>query len=562
MSEPALSVPREKHLYWGRIPVPLKGATSHFFVAGASGSGKTILLERLLYSALHHENLNPAWRFLIYDPKQDAIPTLCDMLYGFSPTLLNPLDSRADVWDLHEDIDTPSVAREFACTLVPDEKENHNPFFSWAVQDLITGSIVALRRSVATGAKWTFRDLLWLLFNTCTESGRRDFERVVSQFSDTERLLEYFATGETASNIRATIMATLSKFEPVAASWQARLDSGSGELFSFKKWCGREVETTASELVAKLGGLASPPIPVDYRQLASQVVILGIDETSRTAVDAINRAMFIRFTQIALSRPNLKAGTDLQREAMTWVFLDETREAGHLETLTHLLNKGRSKGIAVALGFQDIQGLKDAYGETKAEEMIGQCSTFAVLRLRNPATAEWASSLFGDYYTITQTSGESVGTSVSMSRGTSTERRRKLLDSDFFNLPTVEAEEGVSGYFECPWISRKGKAENFNPRLHIPFKDALWKDAQHRLLSAEQYMGGSALGHGPNWGSGDWIPGYVCDATAQSVTEFNRSNYQVLSKSPTRGAKSKAARQSKREQELPTFGKPTDGVGG
>lgn len=520
-------VPRTPNLSWGKIPIPLKGAASHFFVAGASGSGKTVLLEKLLFSALHHPRLNPAWRFLVYDPKQDAIPTLTSMLYGCMPIILNPLDQRGAIWDVHEDIDSPSVAREFASILIPEEKNAQNPFFVWSVQDLVAGTAVALRRSIKQGHKWTFGDLLWLLFNTGTESGRRNFDQIVSRYPDTERLKDYFSVNDTGGNIRATIMATLSKYEPIAAAWQHRLESGQGNLFSFKDWLTTNRYLDEERVSVGLLDSTASAIPVAYDELAKRVAVIGVDETSRTAVDAINRAMFIRFSQLALSRPNISGDSALDNESLTWVVLDEVREAGHLETLPSILNKGRSKGICVAMGFQDIQGLMEAYGENRAKEMIGQCSTFAVLRLRNPATAEWASSLFGEYYTITNTASESIGSSVNISRGTGTERRRKLLDSDFFDLPTAESAGGICGFFECPWKPCPVDAGSFNPLLAVKFAELHWSTEQYSLLNDVRGGPLEQRGCGTSWNGRRRLVGYLpMQEQTQTLQSFDCKKFQ------------------------------------
>ncbi|MGE4211698.1 MAG: type IV secretion system DNA-binding domain-containing protein, partial [Oligoflexales bacterium] len=42
------------------------------------------------------------------------------------------------------------------------------------------------------------------------------------------------------------------------------------------------------------------------------------------------------------------------------------------------------KGAAVVLSFQDIDGLRSVYGKDEANEMTGQCSSYAVFRLQSP----------------------------------------------------------------------------------------------------------------------------------------------------------------------------------
>lgn len=53
------------------------------------------------------------------------------------------------------------------------------------------------------------------------------------------------------------------------------------------------------------------------------------------------------------------------------MFLDELRDLGRLDALNRLLLKGRSKNVSVVLGFQDIEGLREVYGDKVANEIVG-----------------------------------------------------------------------------------------------------------------------------------------------------------------------------------------------
>src|SRR5262249_19376606 len=122
---------------------------------------------------------------------------------------------------------------------------------------------------------------------------------------------------------------------------------------------------------------------------------------------------------------------------------------------SRLLTKGRSKGAAVVLGFQDIAGLYDVYGKEVAEELVGQCSTKAILRLNSPETAAWASRVLGTHEVIESRRGQSrsyqrsltaKGTwGDSISHGLAT--RPLVLESEFFDLPETNPENGLTGYF-------------------------------------------------------------------------------------------------------------------
>ena len=92
------------------------------------------------------------------------------------------------------------------------------------------------------------------------------------------------------------------------------------------------------------------------------ILILANDEENRAAIDTINQLLFKRLSELVLARGERPEAS----RRTTWFLLDEVRQAGRLDGLSALMTKGRSKGAAVLLGFQDIHGLHEVYGrETK-----------------------------------------------------------------------------------------------------------------------------------------------------------------------------------------------------
>src|SRR5262249_53998029 len=155
-------------------------------------------------------------------------------------------------------------------------------------------------------------------------------------------------------------------------------------------------------------------------------------------LDAINRVLFQRLVELLLAQPEADG-------VRTYLFLDELRDAGKLDGLGRLLTKGRSKGCAAVLGFQDIEGLRDVYGERAANELVGQCGNKAILRLESPATAEWASQVLGEQEGYDRSRSE---TAVGLEKvsGTLSEhlaRRPAVLPSEFYCLPRAGPLNGL-----------------------------------------------------------------------------------------------------------------------
>ena len=232
----------------------------------------------------------------------------------------------------------------------------------------------------------------------------------------------------TVSNIRATLNARLAVYEPIAAAWQRAYDGDvkagkSPRRFSLIDWFKSD-----------------------------EVVVLGNDEASRAPLDAINRAMFKRITELILSRKELTEYEKESGDGLSWFFLDEVREAGELDGLGRLMTKGRTKGACVVLGFQDIDGMRDVYGTEVANEIVGQCAHVAILRLTSPTTAEWAASMFGSK--LANLSSSTIS-QEGMQMGRSQSEAKNVYSEEILFLPATSPKNGLTGYFKSSRVSRE-----------------------------------------------------------------------------------------------------------
>jgi len=402
---------------WGGIWVPIQEANKHFFIIGATGSGKTLSLRLLMQEVLplvggrRGDGTPLDHRALVYDAKQDMLAYLYGM--GIAPArikILNPFDARCAAWNIAADVTAPATALQIAAILIPEEKNSSQPFFANAARHLLYGVMLAF--ILASPGRWTFRDLCLAMRS---EEGMRD---ILSRSEHTEHLVAmYLNEGDTLNSVKATIAAKMMPYEVVAALW-----SRSTETVSLRDFLDPEKERL--------------------------LLVLGNAEESREAVDAINRVLFQRLSELVVGQPE-------SEERRTWIFLDEVREAGRLDGLRSLLLRGRSKGVCVVLGFQDIDGLKEVYGEYQAQEMVGQCGYKAILRLESPTTAEWASLHFGTVERVVKRASESSTFGQGMSRQTGEseqlEKTEIVLPIELLKIPPVNPRERrLAGFYLTP----------------------------------------------------------------------------------------------------------------
>lgn len=388
------------------LRLPSAEAVFHWLITASSGGGKTIIIRMVAQDQFPLIVPGSDRRAIIYDSKGDMLQILGSIELRCEVLVLNPFDERCVAWDVAGDIDTAAGAQQLAAALMPDHDETQK-FFIEAARQLV-GSVVVCLILLRPGL-WTLRDVLRI-----AESPTR-MRALFSTRPEAAGVVEkYLNAGETTlGSIIATIAARLGPYEPVAASWER-----AKRKISIKDWVRSE-----------------------------SILVLGNDESIRSVLDRINQLFIARVNTEILSMPD-------STSRRTWMVLDEVREAGKLDINSAML-RGRSKGLAIVLGFQDLEGLQHVYGEKVANEIIGQCGNKAFLRTESPKSAKWAESMMGYVELLEQvksTTNSSQGTSETVSEQKVV--RPVVMASEFMNLPPTNERNGLHGFYSLRSIGR------------------------------------------------------------------------------------------------------------
>lgn len=409
-------------------PFPFPGAeyltigsmSPHTAVIGSTGAGKTIILKHLMASILPApvQEGTLSFRAVIYDPKRELIPFLNGLGISDQQIIVtHPFDARSAAWNLAKDFVEPAQIEELAEILVPKSTAKHvdssNEFFADTsriiFQDVIYGLIEVQPND------WDLRDVV----ETVSRIGRlKAILKKTSNGTDSWntylRPLERDRQDRTALSILASLMTYARPFRSLAALWQH-----AERQFSLEEW-----------------------------HLSSGVLLLGADPSRNRTMQRVNQLLMKRVSQLALSR------NDERPVDLTWFFLDEVREAGKLDGLRRLMTEGRSKGVRVVLGFQDIEGLYSLYDEHEAEEMVGLCANRIVLHLDTPKTRKWASEFFGEEEAVLPTKGASDTTGHMPTSSDSTQwgigLRANMLPIEFHKLKLGNPVDGIELFFAIP----------------------------------------------------------------------------------------------------------------
>ncbi|MBI1827320.1 MAG: type IV secretion system DNA-binding domain-containing protein [Planctomycetes bacterium] len=435
-------------LDWGGMSLPETVSGGHFCVIGTTGSGKTVSLRLLMQSVLPQIRRGRGMRAVVFDDKRDLYSVVRGMGLTCPVVILNPFDGRSASWDMARDLHRePALATQIAATLIPQHKEDS--FFTSAARDLFAALLLAL--DAHANSRWTLRDALLCL------SDMSFLKHLLESVPYTQHVArEYLVakTETTATNVRQTISASIGALRPIAALW-----SQSRVSISLEDWAQGEY-----------------------------VLLLASDKSLGATMDALNRLLFQRAAELVL-----KYGSEDQR---TWLFLDETKEAGRFKALPTLLTEGRTKGARVVMGFQDINGMRAVYGQELANEITGMCANKALLLTDDAVTAKFESETLGDTEWLERmrsTSGDAKAGDTRWSENIS--QRSSVLPSEFMSLPPADrrrffgyfTSRGVGAYGGAVWFAKRiaGRAQGIPDFIPRPPSEQLlqpWTDADRSRL--------------------------------------------------------------------------------
>lgn len=399
------------HIYWGGHALPVDRNLSHFFIMGATRSGKTTLLRLMMQDALVNwtRGGQRRARAIIYDPNTDVVPLLVAMGIPESRIkILYPLDARSYAWDMCHDIRSKVDAEALAELLMHDTETKQDDWFSKAARTILAAAIVAFQTLFPES--WTFRQLVLTVTNP--ERLRLLLERV----PQSQGLLEnYGGDARTLGNLVATIDCKFrGHFSTVAALWTRA--EREGRTVSLRAW-----------------------------QESDDILILGRDIGGSPAFQVLNQLIFSRCSQLLQSR-HARREPDRDR---TWVFLDEFGSLAALTGnapmpgLTELLANGAKFGVSVVLGVQDVGQVQDGLGGKRLDTIAGACRNRAFLPLADAPSMEWASKLFGEQERIYRLrTWADKGVSRSEQRSTAP----LILPSEFAQPFEVD-RDGLRGFF-------------------------------------------------------------------------------------------------------------------
>ena len=409
---------------WGSVSVSPKAALTHFFAVGTSGSGKTIVLRKLLRSVVHQ--LGRDERCVIFDIKGDYWEFLQQHCSSpmFDPARdvmrLHPFVEGTPAWDIARDA-SPTNAPSVCAGLLPLGSDKDSSHFVNATRQMMTLVMDAFR---ALGGDWS----LWDLVVACNSAKNlRELARASGLTEIIDRLSD--RNPETGSVVGSLSTATDCLRAPAAIWNTAHVE---GQKFSIAEWMeGR----------------------------GPRVLVIGFDTSKRASMERVTQMLMSRIISQLLS---LKS-KGLEDAPRTWLFLDELPFAGRIEELLNCLNAGRSQGIAAVLGTQTMLTLQlpSHYPHGEAAAIVANARNRAYLRPGDDDTAQWIGKQIGKQllyetgYSSGQTHDSRGGNSSQAGEDHRIQERFAVNPDELKDLPLPQADVPMTGVFEIDqgvWI--------------------------------------------------------------------------------------------------------------
>lgn len=345
------------------VPMPTRIENLHILLNGATGSGKSVLLRRLVFSALARGD-----RMVVVDPNGD----LYSKFGRDSDVLLNPYDQRTEGWSFFNEVRADYDWKRLALSIVPLGKD--------ADAEEWNGYARLLLRETARKLHELGMPAIDELFRWTTIATDKD--------------LRAFLTGTLAESLfagSAEASKALSSARFVLSKYLAEHCSMPPGKFSIRDW----MENDAGSLY------------ITWR------------EDMKEAMKPLISSFVDVFCSALLSLPE-------DQSRRWWLVIDELGSMEKMASLEDFLTKGRKNGGRAAAGLQSVSQMDDIFGEKMSQTLRASFRSLVVLggSKTDPETAEEMSKALGEHevarpeYTDSRNPGSARNTSERMVRST------------------------------------------------------------------------------------------------------------------------------------------------
>lgn len=365
-----LSVPGARTIFTSkdgsRFTMTEEQYSMHLLLLGGIGSGKTNVFYKIVDS--QKKNMTKDDIMIIFDSKGDFYKRVPgDVVIGNN----SEYRARGHVWNIYGEVmgripqsdehytyrnEWDANAKEIMKALFKSRRSSTQPFFADAAADLIALKMIDTLRRGALEEMNTYA--LKQFFNDATVG---EYDAFVNRTSPSAKM--YYGDGTTPQALA------------VFAYINSLMSSCFIGVFGDVRPQGREF--AMRDLVSRKG-----------RKIVLVEYDLGVGEV----LGPIYQMLYDQALKEALGRSEEEKGN-------VFLICDEFKLLGALDHIDDGLNMGRSLGVKICAGLQNISQLYALYGEDRGKSILSGFSNMFCFRTGDAETRKYISDHFGNNYT-------------------------------------------------------------------------------------------------------------------------------------------------------------------
>ena len=298
--------------------LPIVTEKQGILLVGQPGSGKSVILEGLLWQALARRD-----RVVVLDVKGG----LATRIARYKPMVFSLSGPASVVWAIGQDLLTDADADEFAASLIPESKD---PVWSEGSRLILAALVLYLGKR--HDRRWGWRQLYKMLMQP-PDKLEKIIEKVAPEVSNMIK-----TRGEEPATFILSLLFNLIAHVGATARRFAGMENAGARRVSLRAWA---TATTWRR-----------PIVLRY----------DLQRRERSA-------NFVKLTLRLLAGTLLGDEVEDGRDARVWLYLDELTRIGRSDALIDLVSLGRSRGVRSVVSLQSPAQLRDTYGEAGSEAL-------------------------------------------------------------------------------------------------------------------------------------------------------------------------------------------------
>lgn len=383
----AKQIKKEKvktYIELGGVPLPLSAEPYHFLIAGSTGSGKSVAINKMIDYL--RERGDTA---IIVDSGGEFLKRNYQAGKDF---VLNPFDDRCVPWSPLAEMEGPWDAEALARSIIPNGTGESKEWNSYA-QTLL----MCCMQKLWERGQMSLKDLLYAV---CA-APPNELQDLLANTAAAAQL----ASEKTLGSIRTIAANYLSSYNYLGDSQEPF------SVLQFVKKCD--------------GGFLYLTYRDDQLDSVKNLMSCVLDVAARTILSM-------------QSDPNRRV----------WLIIDEFASIGKVQSIEAVATKARKVGGCLVIGLQAVSQLKDRYGEHSAQSILSCLSTWLVLRCADADTAEYMSKYIGEAeVTKTTESLSNSEQGASTSRSEQTQTQRVVLASEIQQLANCHGYLKLVGHY-------------------------------------------------------------------------------------------------------------------